>query len=772
MLSMITSLRLINWKSHHDSSFKFTKGINLLVGIMGSGKSSVLDAICFALFGTFPALERGKVKIADLVNFRNRDAGSVIELELEIGADKYGIKRVIKGIGDTKKSDAFFYKNGSLVDKGVAGVNALVEKHFGIDYDLYTRAIYSAQNEIDYFLNLPPRKRKEEIDRLLGLDRFELARGNLVAVTNRVKYILTTMQEESGLRKPEELKASIAGHEAKHGKISGELARLRQESDGLSKRAGGLKLQYDSLAQNKKQYEQMSQQQSRATMIVERLESELRDADTGKLAKDYEEQTNIVESYRVRLADIRASLKTSQQEMGRYEKEAGGLERELSQMDGKRAEVELLQRSVKIILGDADSKQFLALLEQETNKMIGLKNQLAAENARAGELRKLEGLPDAAGTCPVCKKPLSGHEALVLKKEREFAIQTIVEGIKSMEHELMVLTTSYKIKKDCYERARSSAVGIERLQTELLAEQGVKATLESLKGRLEMARNSRELLEKEAADLDSHLQKNALRLGQFSQVKAKFDELDASKQALLEAGKALAAIDYSEKEFESVAKELGEAKLSQKEIEGKLAMAAREAQFVSERLVELRAEMARREDKGRKIEAYVNAGVELNRFKEALGKTQMTVRGDLIGAFNEIVNELWPFIYPYRDYTQIRLNVTDIGYTFEAFNGEWKSFEVVASGGEKACLAMVMRVAFAIVLAPAAGWLILDEPTHNLDKEAIFMFSEALQNKIPGIVNQTFVITHETSLLNLTVNKYRLAREKELNEDTAVEVVA
>ncbi|PIU82525.1 hypothetical protein COS70_00840, partial [Candidatus Micrarchaeota archaeon CG06_land_8_20_14_3_00_50_6] len=135
---------------------------------------------------------------------------------------------------------------------------------------------------------------------------------------------------------------------------------------------------------------------------------------------------------------------------------------------------------------------------------------------------------------------------MVLKKEREFAIQTIVEGIKSMEHELMVLTTSYKIKKDCYERARSSAVGIERLQTELLAEQGVKATLESLKGRLEMARNSRELLEKEAADLDSHLQKNALRLGQFSQVKAKFDELDASKQALLEAGKALAAIDYSE----------------------------------------------------------------------------------------------------------------------------------------------------------------------------------------------------------------------------------
>ena len=53
---MIQSIRLQNWKSHPDSKLEFRKGTNVLVGVMGSGKSSIVDGICFGLFGTFPAL--------------------------------------------------------------------------------------------------------------------------------------------------------------------------------------------------------------------------------------------------------------------------------------------------------------------------------------------------------------------------------------------------------------------------------------------------------------------------------------------------------------------------------------------------------------------------------------------------------------------------------------------------------------------------------------------------------------------------------------------
>ncbi|RLI96552.1 MAG: DNA replication and repair protein RecF, partial [Candidatus Aenigmatarchaeota archaeon] len=40
---MITKVKLKNWRSHLESEFKFTRGTNALVGILGSGKTSVLN---------------------------------------------------------------------------------------------------------------------------------------------------------------------------------------------------------------------------------------------------------------------------------------------------------------------------------------------------------------------------------------------------------------------------------------------------------------------------------------------------------------------------------------------------------------------------------------------------------------------------------------------------------------------------------------------------------------------------------------------------------
>ena len=47
---MITRVELKWWKSHEHSIFEFSRGTNVLVGINGSGKTSVMQAISFALF--------------------------------------------------------------------------------------------------------------------------------------------------------------------------------------------------------------------------------------------------------------------------------------------------------------------------------------------------------------------------------------------------------------------------------------------------------------------------------------------------------------------------------------------------------------------------------------------------------------------------------------------------------------------------------------------------------------------------------------------------
>ena len=45
---MISRVRLENWKKHEDSVYDFKDGCNIIIGPMGAGKSSILQAISFA----------------------------------------------------------------------------------------------------------------------------------------------------------------------------------------------------------------------------------------------------------------------------------------------------------------------------------------------------------------------------------------------------------------------------------------------------------------------------------------------------------------------------------------------------------------------------------------------------------------------------------------------------------------------------------------------------------------------------------------------------
>src|SRR5512147_497146 len=95
---MIKSIRLLNWRSHADTRLEFRKGTNLLVGIMGAGKSSIIEGISFALYGTFPAMERRKIKLENVVRLSEGTASVTLEFEWD-GA----IYRVERGIERSKK---------------------------------------------------------------------------------------------------------------------------------------------------------------------------------------------------------------------------------------------------------------------------------------------------------------------------------------------------------------------------------------------------------------------------------------------------------------------------------------------------------------------------------------------------------------------------------------------------------------------------------------------------------------------------------------------
>ena len=94
---MITSLTLNNWRTHFETTLEFGKGTNVIIGVMGSGKSSIVNAICYSLFGTFPALKNRSVSLEEVImNKPNIQDRAQTKIEFNQEGKNYRVERIIK----------------------------------------------------------------------------------------------------------------------------------------------------------------------------------------------------------------------------------------------------------------------------------------------------------------------------------------------------------------------------------------------------------------------------------------------------------------------------------------------------------------------------------------------------------------------------------------------------------------------------------------------------------------------------------------------------
>ena len=159
----------------------------------------------------------------------------------------------------------------------------------------------------------------------------------------------------------------------------------------------------------------------------------------------------------------------------------------------------------------------------------------------------------------------------------------------------------------------------------------------------------------------------------------------------------------------------------------------------------------------------------LEKFVTALKTTQDQLRENFLTSVNAIMNAVWDELYPYGDFDGVRLTI-EKDYVLQLKEmGKWVSVDGIASGGERSLAALALRVAFSLAFLPNLRWLILDEPTHNLDSNAIKNFTDILREKINLFTDQVILITHEERISDgITGSLYKLDRDKKANQATQV----
>ncbi len=185
---IFTKLKLHNFKSHENTVIKFDKGISVIVGENGAGKSTILEAISFALFKQ----HTGK-RIDDLV--RNNADSMLVELEFNSNGGQY---KVIREKKSNLKSSIF--KKTSLdgdyvhICTGDKEVSNEIRQILDIDSDLFLNAIYIRQGEIAELVDKTSAEKKELIAKLLGIDSLEKSWKNLLPIINDYENELSELK--------------------------------------------------------------------------------------------------------------------------------------------------------------------------------------------------------------------------------------------------------------------------------------------------------------------------------------------------------------------------------------------------------------------------------------------------------------------------------------------------------------------------------------------------------------------------------------------------
>ena len=142
-------------------------------GPTGAGKSSILDAMIFALYGKVPRM--GGKGLTELISL-GRDRMAVV-LDFRVGPDTYRVARRARRRGATDvQLERLVNGAEQPVAEGVRQVEEHILKLIGLRYDAFTQAVVLPQGEFQRFLKSQPRDRREILRDLLRLQVYERMR--------------------------------------------------------------------------------------------------------------------------------------------------------------------------------------------------------------------------------------------------------------------------------------------------------------------------------------------------------------------------------------------------------------------------------------------------------------------------------------------------------------------------------------------------------------------------------------------------------------------
>jgi exonuclease SbcC len=458
----IEIVQLESIRSHELSTVPFARGFNCLVGGVGCGKSSILYAIDFALFGdpigrSFEYILRegansGKATVQFVQNGKSYKICR-------------GLKRRGKGIGQDLDELKLFEGETEIAGLKSDAVAEQLKTITGLDKELFREIVWVRQEHLKELLNAAPRERQTRLDKLFGLSDYEIAWS----------IIAGYQKEFEGEKKAYEKDPDVVGMEklsGEYNKTVEEFSLFQVQIEDASNRLVTAKRALETADLKLKKLEE-----------VKSLVEELRRKETQALAN----LTNLEDTFKSLTKNIeakRTGLESLKQRLSALERQIDSGKTELKQIG---------------ISPDQPMEELRAYLSTFDTQISGLKGEQESASRAMRENQKRNSQLTAENRCPLCLQTLSDEY-------KNGLTQRILEENTVLQKEISKLQQEIEQLQNLKSKASTA---FSNLQT-------LVPRVEDLKSRISdeseaLADISKELDEKKSLETELRMQLEAVR---------------------------------------------------------------------------------------------------------------------------------------------------------------------------------------------------------------------------------------------------------------------